>query len=112
MFNKSKLAAILEDEGLIKTARERVVALVTVRGGRKYPYTADEIQEFLDNKRQIIMSDNLPKWLYVASNIDKVPGLPKSWNDIWKFLEKVQGASKPVQINVQSDDRSKNGIKW
>ena len=102
-----------------------VVAIVTTWGGGKSEYHRGDVQGWLDNKSQITMSDNLPKWLWEASNMaslndpswgrDDVPGFPganDNWNEIWKFLEKVKGASKPVQINVQSDDRSKNRIKF
>ena len=114
-----------EERRAEEAAQGPVVAIVTTAGGRKSEYKLAEIQGFLDNKGQIIMSDNLPRWLWEASNMaslndpswgrDDVPGFPGAndhWNEIWQFLEKVKGASKPVQINVQSDDRSKNRIKF
>jgi len=83
---------------------------VIVRGGRKHSYSGKDIQKMLDNKSMYQDADNLPKWIWIAANMDKVRAFPKRWSQIWKLLETML-TSKNVEINVQSDKRGANRIK-
>ncbi len=88
-----------------------VKVTVTIRDGRKSTYSAKDIQEMLDNKSMYTDADNLPKWLFVAGAVDRVPGFPKTFKKVWALLEEILASSGHVEINVASDDRWNNKIK-
>jgi hypothetical protein len=69
MFDKSKLAAILKDEGLTKTAYDPREIVAKVNGR---PYDRSDVEEMLDGKGGVNQmyrdADNLPKWLMWAGH--------------------------------------------
>ena len=93
-----------------KRASDTVAQVITY-GGRAMDFDRDEIQEMLDYRRMYEQSDNLPKWLFVAGAVDGVRGFPKTFQQVWRYIEKlVDHKGRPVVINVRSDDRSKNTL--
>lgn len=89
---------------------------VVVYGGRIISFSQDEIYQMLNNKKEFEMADNLPKWLFVAVNVENITSLgiekvPNTFKAIWSFLEKLYN-SNGATINVRSDKRSENGITW
>lgn len=100
---------------LLKEASE-VVALVTVKGGKVLKYRRSDVEEMLTPEGGLVQmfrdADNLPKWLLSAGAVDWVPGFPTSSKEVEKLLGKILQASRPVRINVRSDDRSENDIRF
>lgn len=88
-----------------------LVARVVVYGGGSLDYDRAEISEMLDQWRMYTSADNLPKWLWVAGAMDHVPGFPKDWHKVRRYIEALATYQGPtLTINLRSDDRSKNSL--
>lgn len=86
----------------------RITAILN--GGRKEYFTKSELREMLADKGMYRDADNLPKWIYLASKLDRISTLPRTWRGVWEVIELISTSTNSVVIDVRSDDPGKNRI--
>ena len=124
----------------LKSAGSPVLVTAITYGGKVSTYDADEIQAMLSAPgvldRKYISADNLPRWIWDAGaakvlkpivgkglqwlpnyNAKKFPGGgwpikgQEGWVQVGKILQDVLDSGRPVKMDVNSEDRSTNGMR-
>ena len=96
-INKKLLSRIILEQSS-NTKNIEVIAY----NNQKIYYSINDIKDFADNIDSYWNSDNLPKWMYVASFSNKT--FPKNKNLIREFFKKMITiwGGKKIVINVDS----------
>jgi len=99
--------------------KEKNEITVITYGGKLLSYSKEDIKEIIDDFDTYIGADDLPKWLYVITFIDKDPDFIKFIKSkekiskqemILNFLKKLLTVKSAI-INVQTDKKYKNFIR-
>lgn len=93
---------------LLKVASK---ANIVVSGGKEIAMSENDLLKFLDGKGGIKdlykSADNLPKWMSVSKAL-KLRG----WGAVAEAIQKIIDSSRPVTVNVRSDEPRENKIQW
>jgi len=85
---------------------------VIMPNGKTMFYTKEKIKELVDQFDTYIDSDNLPKWLYIAGYVNKIPGFPKNKLQTKRLLQTILQSDKDVHIDLNSDTPYANYITY
>lgn len=94
--------AYIRNNPLIKediNEAQKKITVTTSKGTEEY--TDADIQDMIDNLDSYMSSDNLPKWMYLASFYH--PNFPRTKKGILNMLNNILASNSDVNINVASN---------